>query len=167
MYSEEKPWAAITSSSGIYLADNPSLREFTTASGSIHPRCQSADSRVLSLFNSSWRFSALWCSAPCRDEAIAQNGYCPGLDLQFPGSVCGQGQDTEMKIQRRCVHDLRGSSGTSSSAVYIICGTYASLFNAGSAISTLHYSLDISSEFSIPLLHQLLYSDFCILNKMG
>lgn len=42
MYTEESPQAAITSSAGTYLAENPSLSEFTSASGSIHPRHYSA-----------------------------------------------------------------------------------------------------------------------------
>lgn len=42
-----------------------------------------------------------------------------------------------MKIQRRCIRDRRGSSGTGSSDAYIICGTQARLFNSVSI--PLHY----------------------------
>jgi len=95
MYSEESPQAAITSSACVYLAENPSLSEFTSASGSTHPRHHSAwaqSSRVLSPFNSSWSWSVLWCSAPCRDEAIARGGCSSGLGSQIPVSVAGQGE---------------------------------------------------------------------------
>lgn len=38
MYTEESPQAAVTSLAGIYLAENASLSECTSTSGSIHPR---------------------------------------------------------------------------------------------------------------------------------
>lgn len=73
----------------------------------------------------------------------------------------------EIKTQGRSVHDPRGSSATGGSDAYIICGTQARLFNAGSGMATLHYTSDISQEFSTPLLNQLLYLDFWGLNKVG
>lgn len=59
----------------------------------------------------------------------------------------------EIKIQGRCVHDPRGSSVTSGSGAYIICGTQARLFNAGSDMATLHtcqiYPKNSALPFSI------------------
>lgn len=149
MYTEESPQAAITFLAGIYLAENPSLSEFTRASGSIHTRHHSAwaqPSWVLSPFNSSWSCSVLWCSAPYRDEDVAQDGYSLvwSWRSQFLWLDKVKAWSIEMKIQRRCIRDPRGSSGTSGSGVYITSGTQARLFNASSGISSLHYRSDVS-----------------------